>query len=603
MILLLLLMLLPITSSNYLTTVMVGYDTSQAELTNVVLQAAEEAFSEDDVSIAMFLSSNAKRIGQFLPDQVRRAIQMESNCRQRVREARNIHHRGLSEAIADAAVLQYLRGGSKALSVAFRIWERQRLRNIVRNQHKQQQQQQQEMWYMHTTKLFRLLANAWDLEHASIVGKEAVAMGRSLLKTAVPDGEGYYLPFERAKLFHKRTHENHPINLSLRAMIAAARSSSGGGDKEHRELVEDLEEMFVMDHWKKRWMDKSGIRNNLGNYVMKDLLPTMGMGKKSNSTAARDAWESMVIESMLDDNDEITSHHHRHLERCREKVATAMETFSAGHYHDDNDNDNDDNGDNDDVAREDARTITKADLYERYINRGRPFILTHFFDRAAATERRHWNRAQWDIDKIVHTHRNSTVLITRSSSIATRQHLHYSIPQALSTTEKLGSFYSSMYDDEHYENCDPPYLFAKMTENERENLFGRSFSELTSLFEDERFHFTDEERLASALFYIGPELSGAYFHSHTNAVNILAKGRKLWHLFPPGVSHGPVLGNLVDWMGNVLPLLKQKPLTLIQRSGELLFVPTAWSHATLNLETALGVAIEIGVDVELTTNH
>ena len=47
----------------------------------------------------------------------------------------------------------------------------------------------------------------------------------------------------------------------------------------------------------------------------------------------------------------------------------------------------------------------------------------------------------------------------------------------------------------------------------------------------------------------------------------------------------------------------QKPLTLIQRSGELLFVPTAWSHATLNLETALGVAIEIGVDVELTTNH
>ena len=70
-----------------------------------------------------------------------------------------------------------------------------------------------------------------------------------------------------------------------------------------------------------------------------------------------------------------------------------------------------------------------------------------------------------------------------------------------------------------------------------------------------------------------------------------------------GVSHGPILGNFVDWMENVLPTMKQKPLKVVQRPGELLFVPTAWSHATLNLETTLGVAIEIGVDLELSTNH
>ena len=477
-------------------------------------------------------------------------------------------------------------GSMSLLDTAFKIWERERMKKIIRSQRQhnlpsqiKQQQQQEELWYMHTTKLFRLLSNAWELERASIVGEIAVAVGASLL-TKVPDDEGYYRPCERAKLFHERNHDNHAINLSIRAMIAAALGDQERSKTTHRELAEKLEEMFLLDDWKKLWMDKSGIRNNFGSYVTA-LLPTL-----------EESRELVFTEVVLNNDTNNVATSETNVERCRRKVLVA-----ASMKEEDNEE-----KEEEDVEREDARTITKADLYERYVNRGRPVILTHFFDRAAAASV-HWNRTQWSIEDIVREHNNSTVLITHSSSIATRQYLHYSVPRALSTSEKLGSFYSNMGNDSHFESCDPPYLFAKMTENKRENLFGRSFSELTDLFDDQCFHFTDEERLASALFYIGPEMSGAYFHSHTNAVNILAEGRKLWHLLPPGVSHGPILGNFVDWMENVLPTMKQKPLKVVQRPGELLFVPTAWSHATLNLETTLGVAIEIGVDLELSTNH
>lgn len=34
--------------------------------------------------------------------------------------------------------------------------------------------------------------------------------------------------------------------------------------------------------------------------------------------------------------------------------------------------------------------------------------------------------------------------------------------------------------------------------------------------------------------FVGPALSGAPFHSHGPAINVIARGRKLWHLLPPG---------------------------------------------------------------------
>ena len=37
-----------------------------------------------------------------------------------------------------------------------------------------------------------------------------------------------------------------------------------------------------------------------------------------------------------------------------------------------------------------------------------------------------------------------------------------------------------------------------------------------------------------------------------------------------------------------------RPLLCVQRSGETLFVPTGWAHATLNLEPSIGFSVEVG---------
>ena len=41
------------------------------------------------------------------------------------------------------------------------------------------------------------------------------------------------------------------------------------------------------------------------------------------------------------------------------------------------------------------------------------------------------------------------------------------------------------------------------------------------------------------------------------------------------------------------------PRLCIQRAGEVLFVPTGWAHATVNLAGSIGVAVEVGDRAEL----
>ena len=36
----------------------------------------------------------------------------------------------------------------------------------------------------------------------------------------------------------------------------------------------------------------------------------------------------------------------------------------------------------------------------------------------------------------------------------------------------------------------------------------------------------------------------------------------------------------------------QLPVECVQRSGQLLYVPSAWSHSTINLDDVIGLAIE-----------
>lgn len=94
-------------------------------------------------------------------------------------------------------------------------------------------------------------------------------------------------------------------------------------------------------------------------------------------------------------------------------------------------------------------------------------------------------------------------------------------------------------------------------------------------------------------FFLGPPWSGAPPHFHNHAWNSLAFGTKLWLLWPPGMgfySGRPLLSFLTE----VLPHFPKSraPLVVTQHAGDIIFVPSRWTHAVLNLQESIGVAEE-----------
>jgi hypothetical protein len=94
-------------------------------------------------------------------------------------------------------------------------------------------------------------------------------------------------------------------------------------------------------------------------------------------------------------------------------------------------------------------------------------------------------------------------------------------------------------------------------------------------------------------FYLGPEGSGAPGHFHTHALNTLAYGEKRWFLFPPSEAFYSTKP--------ALEFARSDPraaaaLQVTQRAGDVLYVPSLWGHATLNLRQSVGVAHEFTLE-------
>eukprot|EP01048_Picozoa_sp_COSAG05_P011577 COSAG05_NODE_1100_length_5884_cov_7.338634_3_plen_275_part_00 len=108
---------------------------------------------------------------------------------------------------------------------------------------------------------------------------------------------------------------------------------------------------------------------------------------------------------------------------------------------------------------------------------------------------------------------------------------------------------------------------------------------------------------------MGSAGAGAPLHFHNAALNQVLAGAKLWFLFPPGAA---VLSSEAAWIwyqrtkplstperkmeppSRTTPsgLAQSPPLCVLQRAGELLYIPHRWGHVTLNVCDTLAVAIE-----------
>ena len=106
---------------------------------------------------------------------------------------------------------------------------------------------------------------------------------------------------------------------------------------------------------------------------------------------------------------------------------------------------------------------------------------------------------------------------------------------------------------------------------------------------------------------IGPKNSGTSVHVDplgTSAWNRLLCGEKLWLLFPPETTADLLKLNdkdcyseeACDWVSCIYPRMQcnswpqeYQPLIIIQHPGDVMFVPSGWWHAVLNLKTSLAV--------------
>ena len=105
----------------------------------------------------------------------------------------------------------------------------------------------------------------------------------------------------------------------------------------------------------------------------------------------------------------------------------------------------------------------------------------------------------------------------------------------------------------------------------------------------------------SIQLYIGPRGSGAGVHYHMDALNLMATGKKHWYLFPP--AHARYTAKpAAAWrqeqtrMDEALQNNRSARVPrfeCVQHTGDVLFVPEMWGHATHNEAFSVGVALEM----------
>jgi hypothetical protein len=111
----------------------------------------------------------------------------------------------------------------------------------------------------------------------------------------------------------------------------------------------------------------------------------------------------------------------------------------------------------------------------------------------------------------------------------------------------------------------------------------------------------------NTILSVGGMNVGLPWHSHGATWLAGIVGRKRWFLYPPGEARGPLRGHplrsAAGWATQTLPRLRpdERPLTCIQQPGEVVYLPSIWAHATVNIDdvVAIGTQHSMGMKVEL----
>ena len=226
-----------------------------------------------------------------------------------------------------------------------------------------------------------------------------------------------------------------------------------------------------------------------------------------------------------------------------------------------------------------------------YVAKGRPVLIKGLLDD--------WpGRTLWTRDALLQSAGHERVRVLNSHQVSSSEQ---QLGAANQSERSLHEFVTKDFTAPAHEQSGNAYVFEKGLPN----AIKAGFRHLPLFDSMEFFPKRLDERERGAYFFVGNRGSGTGFHNHDHAYNALLFGKKRWFLLPPVSSYGALGSSLAELQRakdaqkrglkeTKLDSVRSRLLECEQYAGEVMFVPSMWSHAIVNEEAVIGVAMQIG---------